>query len=222
MPRILKLAFARQGAEIELPDGFEYVVIDARSAAPLEDQTGAIERALDHPIDSVPIGELARGKRSAAISVCDITRPAPNRVVLPPLLRRLEDAGIERSRITILVATGLHRPATPAEIREIAGPEIAAAYRVENHDARQLDRHRYLGTTAAGTPAWIDERFVSADLRITLGFIEPHLMAGYSGGRKLVVPGLAAQETIKVIHSPRFMREPRAIEGSIGDNPLHK
>jgi len=93
---------------------------------------------------------------------------------------------------------------------------------VENHDARELAHHQYLGTTASGTPAWIDERFVSADLRITLGFIEPHLMAGYSGGRKLVVPGLAAQETIKVIHSPRFMREPRAIEGSIGDNPLHR
>ena len=222
MSRILKLAFARQGAEIELPDGFDYVVIDARSAAPLEDQAGAIERALARPIDSPPIGELARGKRAAAISVCDITRPAPNRIVLPPLLGRLEEAGIDRSRITILIATGLHRPATPAEIREIVGPEIAAAYRVENHDARELAHHRYLGTTASGTPAWIDERFVSADLRITLGFIEPHLMAGYSGGRKLVVPGLAAQETIKVIHSPRFMREPRAIEGSIGDNPLHR
>jgi nickel-dependent lactate racemase len=222
MRRILKLAFGKQGAEIELPDGFEYVVIDAKSAVPLDDQTGAIERALDHPIGSAPLIELARGKHSAAIAVCDITRPVPNRVVLPPLLRRLEDAGVERSRITILIATGLHRPATPTEIGEIVGPEVAAVYRVENHDARQQAQHRYLGTTAAGTPAWIDERFVSADLRITLGFIEPHLMAGYSGGRKLVAPGLAAQETIKVIHSPRFMREPLAVEGSIGENPLHK
>jgi lactate racemase len=222
MRRILKLAFGRQGAEIALPEGFDYVVIDAKSAVALDDQNAAVERALDRPIGSAPLSELARGKHSAAIAVCDITRPVPNRVVLPPLLRRLEDAGVARSDITILIATGLHRPSTPAEIREIVSPEIAAAYRVENHDARQLSQHRYLGTTAAGTPAWIDERFVSADLRITLGFIEPHLMAGYSGGRKLVVPGLAAQETIKVLHSPRFMREPLAIEGSIGDNPLHR
>ena len=186
-----------------------------KSAHSLEDQTGAIENALDAPVDSAPLRELARGKHSAAISVCDITRPAPNRVVLPPVLRRLEEAGIERARITILIATGLHRPATGAEIGEIVGEEIARNYRVENHDARQLAQHRYLGTTASGTPAFVDERFVGAGLRMTLGFIEPHLMAGYSGGRKLVVPGLAAQETIKVLHSPRFMREPLAVEGSI-------
>ena len=91
-----------------------------------------------------------------------------------------------------------------------------------NHDARDLASHRHLGSTASGTPVYVDNRFVSADLRITLGFIEPHLMLGYSGGRKLVAPGLAAQETIKVLHSPKFMREPRAVEGSIEDNPLHR
>jgi len=222
MPQNLTLAYGKEGARIDLPDGFDYVVLDAKSAVSLADQTSAIERALDAPVGSAPLTELARGKRSAAISVCDITRPAPNRVVLPPVLRRLEEAGIERSNIVILIATGLHRPATPAEIREIVGPEVAALYRVENHDARERAQHRYLGTSKSGTPAWVDERFVSADLRTTLGFVEPHLMAGFSGGRKLVVPGLAAQETIKVIHSPRFMREPLAIEGSIVDNPLHR
>ncbi|HVW85341.1 MAG TPA: nickel-dependent lactate racemase [Bryobacteraceae bacterium] len=222
MPRILKLAFGKQGTEIELPDGFEYVVLDAKSAVSLDDQIGAIEHALEHPIGTPPLTELAHGKKSAAISVCDITRPAPNRKVLPPVLRRLEAAGIARQNIVILIATGLHRPATPAEIREIVGEEVARDYRVENHDARELSQHRYLGTSAAGTPAYIDERFAGADLRLSLGFIEPHLMAGYSGGRKLVVPGLAAQETIKVIHSPRFMREPLAVEGSIEENPLHR
>jgi nickel-dependent lactate racemase len=222
MPAHLKLAFGKHGAVIELPAGFEYIVLDAKSVAALPDRTAAIEQALDRPISSPSLIDLARDKTSAAISVCDITRPTPNRVVLPPVLRRLEAAGIERSRIVILIATGLHRPATPAEIREIVGEEVAAGYRVENHNARDLASHRYLGVTRSGTPAWIDERFVSADLRLTLGFIEPHLMAGYSGGRKLVVPGLAAQETIKVIHSPRFMREKLAVEGSIEDNPLHR
>src|SRR6202012_3359047 len=100
-------------------------------------------------------------------------------------------------------------------------PEIAAKYRVVNHDAKALAQHRPLGETGRGIPVYIDERFMAADLHITLGFIEEHLMVGFSGGRKLIAPGLAAQETIKVIHSPLFMREPLATEGSIADNPLH-
>jgi len=218
---LVNFAFGRTGLALELPEGFEYRLLEARSAAPLVNPRDAIERALDAPIACLPIAELARGKRSAAISVCDITRPAPNCEVLPPLLARLEGAGIPREAITILIATGLHRPATEAEIREICGEDIAFRYRVLNHDAREIREHRDLGRSASGTPVYIDERFVSSDLHITLGFIEPHLMLGFSGGRKLIAPGLAAQETIKVLHSPRFMRDPRASEGSIEDNPLH-
>jgi len=218
----VNFAFGRTGLTLELPEGFEYRVLEARSAVPLDHAAKSIERALDAPLGCPPLAEMARGKRSAAISVCDITRPAPNREVLPPVLARLEAAGIPRAGITILIATGLHRPATEAEIREICGDETAAGYRVLNHHARELSEHRALGMTAAGTPVYIDERFLSADLHITLGFIEPHLMLGYSGGRKLIAPGLAAQETIKVLHSPRFMRDPRAVEGSIEDNPLHR
>lgn len=218
----IDLAFGKTGLTAELPDRFRYRVLEARSATPLADQEGALEAALDAPIGTLSLAELARGRHSAAISVCDITRPAPNRRTLPPLLRRLEAAGIPRPNITILIATGLHRPATEAEIREIVGEQIALDYRVVNHHARELAEHRHLGTTASGTPVYIDERFVSADLHITLGFIEPHLMLGYSGARKLIAPGLAAQETIKVLHSPRFMRDPRTHEGSIADNPLHR
>ncbi len=215
-------AFGRTGLIADLPAGFRYQILEARSARPLADALAAVETALDSPIASAPLMDLARGRGSAAISICDITRPAPNRLVLPPVLSRLERAGIPRERITILIATGLHRPATDAEIREICGDEVASRYRVVNHNARALAEHRHLGTTASGTPVYIDERFVSADLHITLGFIEPHLMLGYSGARKLIAPGLAAQETIKVLHSPKFMRDARAVEGSIDDNPLHR
>ncbi len=218
----VEFAFGKSGLTLDLPYGYDYQLLEARSAVPLADETAAIERALDRPIASAPLAELARGKTTAAISVCDITRPAPNRVVLPPLLERLHSAGIPREGITILIATGLHRPATDAEIREIVGVPVAAAYRIVNHNARNLSEHRHLGSTASGTPVYVDERFVAADLHITLGFIEPHLMLGFSGGRKLIAPGLAAQETIKVLHSPRFMREPRSTEGSIADNPLHR
>ena len=217
----IDFAFGKQGLRLNLPAGFEYRILEPRSAAPLADPDGAIGHALDHPHAGPPLAELARGKRSAAISVCDITRPVPNRVTLPHILNRLEKGGIARDAVTILIATGLHRAATDAEIREIVGDQIAASVRVGNHNARALSEHRPLGQTASGTPVYIDERFVAADLHITLGFIEPHLMLGYSGGRKLIAPGLAAQETIKVLHSSRFMRDPRSSEGSIEDNPLH-
>ena len=218
----IDLAFGKTGLTVDLPEGFRYRVLEARGATPVPNWRGALELALDRPTGAPPLVELARGKRSAAISVCDITRPAPNRLTLPPVLRRLSEAGIPREGITILIATGLHRAATEAEIREICGEEIAGVYRVVNHDARNLASHRHLGSTQSGTPVYIDERFAAADLHITLGFIEPHLMLGYSGGRKLIAPGLAAQETIKVLHSPKFMRDVRAVEGSTEDNPLHR
>jgi nickel-dependent lactate racemase len=218
----IKFAFGKTGLVSDLPEGFCYKVLEARSAVPLASPAAAIEWALDNPQAGPPLRQLASGKRSAAISVCDITRPAPNREVLPPLLERLEGAGIQRERITILIATGLHRPAPEGEIREICGEWVAEKYRVVNHHARQLAEHRYLGDTSSGTPVFIDERFVSADLHVTLGFIEPHLMLGFSGGRKLIAPGLAAQETIKILHSPKFMRDRRAVEGSIEENPLHR
>jgi lactate racemase len=214
-------AFGKTGLTVSLPEGRNYHLLETRSASPLPNIDAALSDALDHPIGTMPLVELAAGKRTAAISVCDITRPAPNRLTLPPLLDRLHTAGIPADGITILIATGLHRSATPAEIDTILGPDIPARYRVVNHDARAFTEHRSLGSTSRGTPVFIDKRFLDADLHITLGFIEQHLMLGFSGGRKLVAPGLAAQETIKVIHSPRFMREPMATEGSITDNPLH-
>lgn len=218
----LHCAFGKSGLTLELPDGFRYRVLEARWATPLENPQKAIEAALDAPIGSPSITALAQNKKSAAISVCDITRPVPNAQLLPPLLSRLESAGIPRSEITILIATGLHRAASAEEIREICGPYVADTYRVVNHDARAFSQHKHVGITASGTPVYVDERFTSADLHITIGFIEPHLMAGFSGGRKLIAPGLAAQQTIKVLHSPKFMRDPRASEGNIDDNPLNK
>lgn len=216
-----RFSFGKSGLEVSVPEGFRTQVILSHTAQAVEDEAAAIGAALDGPIGCAPLVEMAQGKKTAAISVCDITRPAPNRKTLPPLLERLHAAGIPAEGITILIATGLHRAATEDEVQTIVGPEIAARYKVVSHDAKALGEHRFLGETGRGTPVYIDERFMAADLHITLGFIEQHLMLGFSGGRKLIAPGLAAQETIKVIHSPRFMREPRATEGSILDNPLH-
>jgi nickel-dependent lactate racemase len=214
-------AFGKNGIELQLPDGPQYMMVGSRSARPLDAPVAAIEASLNYPIGCAPLRALAAGKKTATILVCDITRPVPNSTTLPPILNHLHEAGLPVEGITILIATGLHRAATHAEIQVIVGERIASTYRILNHDAKDLSQHRWLGYTRRGTPVYIDEKFMSADLHITLGFIEQHLMLGFSGGRKLIAPGVAAQETIKVIHSPRFMREPMATEGSITENPLH-
>jgi len=219
--RAVQFAFGKSGITAPLPDCFEYMMVENRSAQPLSDIQAALNHALDYPVAGPSLRQLATGKKTAAISLCDITRPVPNSITLPPLLKRLHEAGIQIEGVSILIATGLHRAATDAEIRVIVGADIASRYRVLNHDATQITEHRWLGSTASGTPVYVDERFIQADLHITLGFIEQHLMLGFSGGRKLIAPGVAGQETIKVIHSPRFMREPNATEGHTTDNPLH-
>lgn len=214
-------SFGKDGIDVSVPEQYAVRVVRSHSACALQDVAAELAAALDNPIGCEPLEKMAAGKRTAAISVCDITRPAPNSTTLPPVLERLHRAGIPVEGVTILIATGLHRGATRDELDVILGPEIAGKYRVESHDARDFAAHRPLGATRRGTPVYIDERFMAADLHITLGFVEQHLMLGFSGGRKLVAPGQAAQETIKVLHSPRFMREPLATEGSIEDNPLH-
>ena len=142
--------------------------------------------------------------------------------ILTPLLETLQQAGIPADKITLLVATGLHRPSTAEEIVEIVGPQIAARYRIEDHHGQQLDEHSYLGESPRGVPIWIDSRYVDADLKITTGLIEPHLMAGFSGGRKLICPGIAALETIRVWHGPSFLEDPRADCGVLEGNPVHE
>ena len=217
----VKLAFGREGAEVEIPAHVHANVLEPKFAVAVPSPDAALAEALRQPIGSPALSDLARGKKTAAISICDITRPAPNRVVLPHVLATLEQAGIPRSGITILIATGLHRAATEQELHTIVGPDILARYTIASHDARDAASHSDLGTTRSGTRVLIDRRFVESDLHISLGFIEPHLMLGFSGGRKLVAPGLAGEETIKRLHSPFFMRDPKVVEGSYPDNPLH-
>lgn len=218
----IRLAFDRTGAEVELPATLDARVLRPRFAEALSDEDLAIAAAVADPIGCPGLSEMAQGMRSAAIAVCDITRPAPNRTVLPHVIRALESGGIATDDITILVATGLHREATPAELDEILGEEIPRRHPVHSHRAKEIDEQVFLGETSGGTQVFVDGRFMEADLHITLGFIEPHLMAGFSGGRKLISIGLAGERTIKRLHSPLFMRDRKAVEGSFPDNPLHR
>ncbi|HTI50725.1 MAG TPA: nickel-dependent lactate racemase [Planctomycetaceae bacterium] len=218
----VKLDYGRTGLEVELPDDRVVGPLAIKATPPLDNPAAVLARLIDKPIGAPPLAELAAGKQTACILVCDITRPVPNTLLLPPILETIERAGVPRAGITILVATGLHRPNEGAELIELVGPEIAKNYRCENHHGKVLAEHTYLGTTPKGVPAWIDSRYVTADLKITTGLIEPHLMAGYSGGRKLICPGIAALETVKVWHGPDFLEHPRADSGFLEGNPVHE
>jgi lactate racemase len=216
------LDYGRTGLDVTLPDDRTIGPLSIKEAKPLPDPEKVLEAALSKPIGSKPLSELAKGKKNACIVICDITRPVPNKMILPPVLRTLEAAGIPRSEITILNATGLHRPNEGAEMIEMVGEEIVRNYRIENHFGKRLEEHTYLGTTPNGVPAWIDTRYVKADLKITTGLIEPHLMAGYSGGRKVICPGIAALETVKIWHGPKFLESPMADCGIVKGNPVHE
>ncbi len=218
----IQLDYGKTGLEVEIPDANLVGPLALKPVQPLADPDAAVAAALADPTDSPPLSELARGRTSACILICDVTRPVPNEILLRQILPLLEGAGIPRERILILIATGLHRPNLGRELVELVGADIAAHYRIENHDGRKLDEHAFLGMSPRGVPAWIDRRYVEADLKIATGLIEPHLMAGYSGGRKLICPGIAALETVKVWHGPDFLEHPRADCGILTGNPVHE
>jgi nickel-dependent lactate racemase len=219
----IELNYGRGTLPVELPDDLDVTVIRKPEMPVLADPAAAIGAALADPTGAPPLLERARGARSACVLVCDVTRPVPNGALLPPILRTLLEAGLDPSRIRLLIATGLHRPNLGAELEEILGdPWIARTFRVENHDARDDAGHVDLGPTATGTPVKLDRRFLEADLKIVTGLVEPHFMAGYSGGRKVIAPGVAHRDTITTFHSARFMAHPRAVSCVLEGNPLHE
>ncbi len=219
----IDLLYGRDGLCVDIPDEIDVTVVRKHAMTPLADPAETVRRALASPVKSKPLSELAQGKRTACVLICDITRPVPNGTLLPPLIKTLTSAGINTEEITILVATGLHRPNEGQELAEIVGSnEIMSSIRVENHFARDREAHVDLGETSGGIPITVDRRFADADLRIVTGLVEPHFMAGYSGGRKVVAPGVAYQDTILMFHTARILEHPKAANCVLDGNPLHK
>jgi nickel-dependent lactate racemase len=221
---LIQLPFGRGVLDVSLPPEARVTMIRKRAQPGLADPAGAVREALDLPIGSASLRTLAQGRRSACIVICDITRPVPNHLFLRPMIEDLLSAGMRAEEICVLVATGLHRPNEGDELRELVGdPWVLETVRVENHFARNDADHSDLGETATrGTPVKIDRRFVDADLRIVTGLVEPHFMAGYSGGRKVIAPGIAHADTIRTFHSARFLEEPAARVCNLEGNPLHE
>lgn len=223
MTTTVQIAYGRGHLDVDLPTDARATIIRKVPFAKLADPAGAVAHALDEPIGALRFDRLAEGRRSACILICDITRPVPNRLFLRPMIERLIAAGVAARDIVVVVATGLHRPNEGAELAELVGdPWVLDTVRVENHFARNDADHVDLGLTSRGTPIKIDRRFVEADLRIVSGLIEPHFMAGWSGGRKVIAPGVAHQDTIRTFHSARFMEDPLAVQCNLVGNPLHE
>jgi len=220
----IELNYGRGKLPIALPDNLHVTVVRKPPMPVLPNPLAAIRKALREPVGTASLDQLAREARSASIAICDITRPVPNHLFLRPLIEILLQAGIPASAIRVLVATGLHRPNLGAELEELIGDRwVLDTVRVENHYATRDEDHLLLGATATrGTVVRLDKRFAEADLRIATGLVEPHFMAGYSGGRKVIAPGLAHAETITTFHSARFMADPNAINCNFEGNPLHE
>ena len=220
----VELNYGRGKLPVELPDDLQVTVVRKPPMPVLPDPSEAVRKALQEPVGTASLDQLARAARSATIAICDITRPVPNHLFLRPLIEILLRSGIPATSIRVLVATGLHRPNLGAELDELIGdPWVLRTVQVENHYALRDEDHVLLGTTATrGTVVRLDRRFAEADLRIATGLVEPHFMAGYSGGRKVIAPGLAHAETITTFHSARFMADPNAINCNFEGNPLHE
>lgn len=219
----IHLDYGREGLDVDLPDANLAHILGIKPADPLLDPRYGVQWALNNPVGTPPLAELAKGRRDACIIICDITRPVPNGLILEEMLPILAENGLPPEKVTILIATGTHRPNEGDELREIVGDWVlASGVRIVNHVCTDPATNRYIGTTPNGVPVSLDTHWLDADLRITVGLIEPHFMAGYSGGRKLIMPGIAALDTVQNWHSPRFLEHPNATNGVLDGNPVHE
>ncbi|MEH7881596.1 nickel-dependent lactate racemase [Rhizobium laguerreae] len=220
----IALSYGRGHLDITLPPDARPTVIRKQQLPKLADGKAAVIAALHNPVGSEPLADLAKNRESACILICDITRPVPNGLFLRPMIETMISSGIPQEKISVLVATGLHRPNLGDELAELVGdPWVLANVRVENHYARDEAAHVDFGfTRTRHTPVKLDRLFAEADLRIATGLVEPHFMAGWSGGRKVIAPGVAHHETIRTFHSARFMEDPLAVQCNLIGNPLHE
>ena len=213
------LAYGRGHLTVELPDG-RTTIIEPTPQPALADEKTAVLAALAQPIGAQPLAEWIGAGAKICIVHTDITRATPNDRLLPWLLGYLESAGAVRKNITLLNGLGTHRPNTRAELEQMLTPQVVANYRCLNHEPENPAAHVQLGVTKTGAPALLNRHFVEADVRIVTGFIEPHFFAGFSGGPKGIMPGVAALETVMSNHGAHHIGSARAAFGITEGNPL--
>jgi nickel-dependent lactate racemase len=212
------LDYGTTGLDVDLPDD-RVVVIEPLAREALADPLGELTRVLRAPLGAPPLRSLVRPGQRVAISVCDITRAQPRRETLRAIFDELGD--VPGRDITILIATGTHRANTDVELEQMLGADILSRCRVVNHDSRNPEMLVRVGATSNDVEVWLNHEWVAADLRITTGFVEPHFFAGFSGGPKMVAPGLAGLDTVMTLHDARRIGHPSATWGITEGNPIH-
>lgn len=219
----INLKYGEEGLDLEFSDTSNFVgVLYPEEAEVLPVPEKVVQQSLSRPIESKPLKELAQGKTDAVIVISDITRPVPNAMLLPIIIQHLEAAGIPSAKITILIATGIHRPNEGQELERLVGKEIAASYRIINHFSKKPDDMALVGQIGDGVPALVNKHYLAADLKILTGFIEPHMWAGFSGGRKSILPGISSVKTLEFMHGPEMVAHPRTRYGILEGNPFHE
>lgn len=207
---------------LELPAQWNLLgVLEPNTLPPLSDPAAAVRQALAQPIDSRLLGQAVRGARKVAILVDDLSRPTPAHVLLPPVMEQLQAAGVAREAVTLVMALGTHRAMTRDDVAKKVGAEWAERLAWENHDYGAAERNVSLGATSRGTPVFVNATVAAADLVVSLGVIEPHVIAGFGGGYKNLIPGAAGAQTIAATHTlnltpATFHMTGRAAE----DNPM--
>ena len=218
----VQLAYGRHDLEVELPDD-RVTVVAPRHAPPLPDEPAAIRAALRAPLGSLPLHARVRADDTVAIVFSDFTRAQPRDRILPVLLDELALSGVPPERITLFNATGTHRPNSAAELAEMLGPAVHGRCRVVQHDCRDTARLARLAPTggaAGGRDAFINAEFLRAGVKILTGFIEPHFFAGFTGGPKAIMPGLAGLDTVLANHAAPLLADPCATWGVTRGNPV--
>ncbi len=214
----VELAYGRSGLTVDLPEPFD--VIQPRPVAGLADERAALLDALRRPIGCPALADQVSPGMRVVVAHSDITRATPNERILPAVLSELERAGVRREDITLLNALGTHRRHSGAQMRALLGEGIYNSYRCIQHDPHDSANLISLGVTCFDHPVRLNRWLVEADFKVLTGFIEPHLYAGFSGGPKCVMPGLAGAESVLTNHSPAMLRHPSANFGVIEGNPL--
>ena len=217
-----KLPFSKTSLEFTLPKGMHGTEVVSKPVKPIQDVKKAIREALDHPIGTPPLTELAKPGDQVCIVFTDITRAAPDQLMVPALLSELEKAGVHDEDITLLCGIGMHRPSTMEEKNTKLSVDVARRYKVIDNEPQNPAVLVDMGITPGGTPVFLHRAAVDADLLIATGIVEPHQYAGYSGGRKTVAIGAAGEALIAHTHGPAFVDDPRTRLGQIEGNPFHE
>ena len=179
--------------------------------------------SINNPYGTEALKKLVKKKKpgNLIIAVSDITRPIPYKEILPHVLDEIENCGIKKNEITILIATGMHRESTEEELVYMFGKEIVSSYSIIDHKA-EFDTVKIQGKSYSGSDIFLNKIFIEASFKIIIGLVEPHFMAGFSGGRKTICPGLSSLKTIKTFHGYNFLSDIRATAGNLENNPCHK